>query len=221
MKKWIRTACVFSVLLFSLCGCGKSGGSQAAGTEAETENNGSNLVTVKKDGVVVSTIEEAFVGEYFDEESLKQFVLQNAADYNAEAGDDRVVVKKLEIKKDRAVLTMEYKTAEDYSGFNGYPFFYGTVSEAYDAGYDLDVELYEAGFEADADTTEETPSIRKEELLEMGSRKIIITQAPEDENLTVKTSGKILYINGANLEKKNIATAGSDNGVITTYIVFK
>lgn len=223
MKKWIRTACIFAVLLFSLCGCGKNGGSQEAGAamEAEAEDTGSNVVTVKKDGVIISTLEEAFAGEYFDEETLKQFVLQEAADYNAEEGDDKVVVKKLEIKKGRASLTMEYKTAEDYAGFNRYPFFYGTVAEAYEAGYDLDVTFTEAGYEPEENAAEETPSIQKDELLTMGSRKIIIAQVPKDENLTVKTSGKILYINGAELVKKNVASAGNDNGVITTYIVFK
>lgn len=221
MKKWIRTACIFAVLLLSLCGCGGGGGSRGADAPAETEaeDTGSNIVTVKKDGVIVSTLEEAFAGEYFDEETLKQFVLQEAADYNAEEGGDKVVVKKLEIKKERASLTMEYRTAEDYAGFNRYPFFYGTVAEAYEAGYDLDVTFTEADGKLGEDG--ESPSIGKDELLTMGSRRIIIAQVPKKENLTVKTSGKILYINGAELVKKNIASAGSDTDVITTYIVFK
>lgn len=220
MKKWIGTACIFAALLLSLCGCG-GGGSRGADAPAETkaEDTGSNIVTVKKDGVIVSTLEEAFAGEYFDEETLKQFVLREAADYNAEAGDDRVAVKKLAVKKERASLTLEYRTAEDYAGFNRYPFFYGTVAEAYEAGYDMDVTFAEAGGKPGEDG--ESPSIGKSELLTMGSRRIIIAQVPKGENLTVKTGGKILYINGAELVKKNVASAGSDTDAITAYIVFK
>lgn len=219
MSRLIKAACIFTVLLFCLCGCGKKESSQTA--EA-TEERGVNMVSVKKDGVITNTIEEAFEAEYLDEDSLKQFVLQEAAEYNGDAGSDRIGVKKLEIKKNNAVLTMEYRTAEDFSAFNEYPFFYGTVAEAYAAGYELDGEFLEAGSMMAENTDEEIPSIQKDQLLEMGSRKIIIAQVPEDENLTIKTSGKILYISGASLEKKNIAVVGNDReGVVTTYIVFK
>ena len=54
----------------------------------------------------------------------------------------------------------------------------------------------------------------------MGSRKIIIADVPEDEKLLIQTSGKILYINGAEYEKKNLAAIDGSNEK-PAYIVFK
>lgn len=214
MKRTIRIGMLL-LLALSLAGCGKSGSGQASDT-------GSNIAEVKKDGVITNTIEEDFDSRYYDEDSLKEFVLKEASSYNNETGEERVTVKKLEVKKETVTLTMEYKTAEDFGTFNGYPFFCGTIAEAYAAGYDLDLELIDAGYQADEDTAEELPSIGKEELLEMGSRRIIIVEVPAGESLTIKTSGKILYMSGAQLEKSNVAAVSADREEASkTYIVFK
>ena len=201
------------LLAVSLSGCGK-------GKETE-DYESSNTVEIKKDGVITNTMEDSYDAELYPEELLKEFALREAAEYNHENGEDAISIKKLETGKEKVTLIMEFRTAEDFSKFNNYPFFYGTVAEAFEAGYDFDgVELLEAGFEPEKNSTEETPSIQKEQLLEMGSRKIIIVDLPEDEKLTVKTSGKILYLNGADYEKKNLAAI--DGSVdAPAYIVFK
>lgn len=213
MNRRILMAAMVFLLVVSLAGCGK---------DKKTEvYEGSNTVEIKKDGSITNTITDGFDSELYEEERLEEFALKEAAEYNHENGEGAISIKKLEAEKEKVTLTMEYRTAEDFAEFNGYPFFCGTVSEAFDAGYDFaGVDLCEAGFEPKKGTTEETPSIQREQLLEMGSRKIIIADVPEDENLTIKTSGKILYINGAKYEKKNLA-AIDGSGETPAYIVFK
>ena len=58
----------------------------------------------------------------------------------------------------------------------------------------------------------------------MGSRNIVIAQLPPREHLSVQTSGKILYISGAEYVKSNVARLdGPEEGSSreTAYIVFK
>ena len=194
-----------------LTGCGQSGaGSENAKDSAQTDA-GTNMVEIKKDGIISNTTEEEFDEElYGDEEMLRDFILRNATTYNGQLGEELIAVKK---------MVIEYGSGEAFSTLHGYPFFYGTVAEAYAQGYDLDVELYEAGTgEAGA------ASINREQLLEMGSRKIIITQLLPKEYLTIRTGGKILYIRGAECVKSDVAeigTAEEGSERETAYIVFK
>lgn len=213
MNRRITMTTLVFLLVVSLAGCGK---------DEKTESyEGSNTIEIKKDGSIINTITDSFDSELYDEELLEEFALREAAEYNHENGEEALSIKKLETGKEKVSITMEYRTADDFAQFNGYPFFCGTVSEAVDAGYDFTgVDFCEADFEPKEGTTEETPSIQKEQLLEMGSRKIIIANVPEDERLLIKTSGKILYINGASYEKKNLA-AIEGSVEMPAYIVFK
>lgn len=209
-------------LLTAVCftGCG---GKNEKETSAKAKEEGYNLVEIRKDGSIKSTIVEPFPESYCDEDELKRFILQEAADYNGETGENSVSVKKFSVKKEMVTVSMEYGTSQDFGGFNAYPFFSGTVAEAYEEGYDFSgVVFLEADAASKKETAEEIPSIQKEQLLEMGNRRIVIASLPEEETLTLKTSGKILYISGASCEKKNQALIkGSKGGTETAYIVFK
>lgn len=213
MNRRIMATAVSLLLIFTLCGCGN-------GSTTE-EYEGSNTAEIKKDGAITSTIQDSFLTQQYDEELLEEFTLKEAAEYNHENGEGAISIKKLEVKNDKVTLVMEYQTAEDFENFNQYPFFSGTVEEAFAAGYDFNgVDFYEAGTASEKEDQEEKASIQAEKLKEMGSRRIVIAQPPEEERLKVKTSGKILYISGAEYEKKNLAVieGGAD---VPAYIVFK
>lgn len=215
MKKRIRIIILALMLAVCFAGCGKNG-KNGADQEAE-EISGSNTVEIKKDGSIVNTIEESFDETLYEKEQLEEFMLKKAAQYNHENGDGALSIKKMEVSGGSASVTMEYRTWEDFSGFNEYPFFCGTIEEALREGYDFaGVSLQEAASAGG----EEGLSVQKDEILEMGSRKILITRVPEDETLFVKTSGKILYISGAEYEKKNLA-AIEGRADVPAYIVFK
>lgn len=210
MNRKITMTAALLLLAVSLVGCGKD--------RQTDEPQSSNVVEIKKDGSIVNIITESFDEGLYDKELLEEFTLKEAAQYNHAYGENALSIKKMEAEKGTATITMEYRTAEDFAQFNEYPFFCGTVSEAAENGYDFsDIELVEAGTEEE-DTG--AHSIHKDELLEMGSRKIVITSVPQEEVLRIRTSGKILYISGADCEKKNLAAieGGAD---VPAYIVFK
>lgn len=210
MKRKTKMTVLILLLSLGLTGCKKDAPAE--------EYAGSNIVEIKRDGSVVNTITESFDEALYDKELLEEFTLKEAAQYNHANKEGALGIKKMEAEKGTASITMEYRTAEDFGQFNEYPFFCGTVAEALEKGYDFSgVELEEAGSRAD---DAETGCIGEDELLEMGSRKILIASVPEEESLQIKTSGKILYISGAVWEKKNLAAieGGADQ---PAYIVFK
>lgn len=200
MNRRIGILCALMILTGSLAGCGGSEKVSGGGVSAE-----SNVAEIKKDGAVTNTIEEELDPElYGEEDSLKEFLVRESNQYNSDAGADRVSIKKIEMKDDMLTLVMEYAAAEDFGAFNEYPFFYGTVADAYENGYDLDLQFVSA----EGDDKE---GITREELLEMGSRKIVIVQLPKDELLTVDTGSKILYYAGdavTGVEKSRADMAG-------------
>ena len=105
MRKHKMMLLVLIFLLFALSGCGK------VQKEQETSETGAfNVVDVKKDGSVVNTIEEPFEQEYYNEERLKDLILSEVVDYNQEAGESRVEVKKLSVKKNvvKLMAIVEY-----------------------------------------------------------------------------------------------------------------
>ncbi len=207
------------IAVLTLAGCGSSGDGRGESDAGQDTGSSVNLLEIKKDGKLSNTTEEAFeAGEYGEEDALKDYVLRNAAECNEQLGEEQITVKKLEVKKGTVTLVMEYESGEAFGAFHDYPFFYGTVAQAYEEGYDLDVELYEAGADGGG------ASIGREQLLEMGSRNIVIAQLPPREHLSVQTSGKILYISGAEYVKSNVARLdGPEEGSSreTAYIVFK
>lgn len=227
MKKFNRIGFVLFAVTLLLAGCGnKSAKTEtkltdemkltddfSAENQEEVETTGSGLIEIKKDGNIIYSIEEAFDKDYYDEDALNEYVVGEVAKYNNQAGNKNVQVKKLDVKKDRAILKMEFKTDADFESFNGYPFFCGTVEDAFDQGYDMDVELEKASVKKGS--TGET--IGESDLMKMETRSIAILRAPRGEELRLKTERSILYVKGATLEKKNVAVITGD----VSYIVFR
>jgi len=205
MKRRIGILCILMILAGSLAGCGGEKSASGSGGGAER-----NVVEIKKDGAVTNTIEEELNPDYYDVEALKEFVVRESNQYNHDEGADKVSIKKIDMKDDMVTVTMECQTAEDFGMFNGYPFFYGTVAEAYEAGYNLDMQFRGGDGE----------SITKDELLEMGSRRIVIVELPKDETLTVSTGSKILYYAGDAVTEVNKSEADMA-GEGTACLIFK
>ena len=69
--------------------------------------------------------------------------IQQACDtYNASAGKEAVVLKAAKENDDHTVtVVMQYADASAYSAFNKLALFVGTVKDAFNAGYDLNVTL--------------------------------------------------------------------------------
>lgn len=143
-------------------------------------------VEVLKDGSIAETITEDFSKDYYEEESLKELLLAEVADFNRNSGAGAIAVDKFENKKGILTIRMKYPSAEVYmdyhtDAYNDGTFFCGTVAQAHDAGYLLDGTLTDVKGEK---------TVGKEELLSMGESRIFISHMP----MRVKLPGKILYV---------------------------
>ena len=181
-----RTGMTAGILLAGLLLWGCGGQTAKNQEEAAIEMTSACAIEVMKDGSILETITEEFAKEYYDEESLKSMILSEVADFNRSHESDTISVDKLEHKNGKITVRMRYPSADIYTEYNADEYnakalFHGTVAEAYDAGYTLDISMTDVKGEQ---------TIDKEDLLGMGSEKMIISEAP----LQIKVPGKILYV---------------------------
>ncbi len=169
MKKWI-------VLMMSICssiliyGCG----SQNTAVNETT-------VIVNKNGKVTDAIVESFDADYYNAGELRSMIDKELEEYQKLSGSKgNAVLSDFEVAQGLARVLIEFASPEDYASFNGVPFFYGTISEAYEAGYDLDVTLKSSAGQ---------DIIGKTELMDMEKKHIVIVSEP----IRIQTYGKILF----------------------------
>lgn len=196
MKRKIRGLLLVSVVLAAmlLSGCSNAG------------NIEQNTIVVKKDGSVLGAIIEDFSDSKYVSEELKAMLEQEIADYNAKAGEGSVTLETYEVTEDKKVkVYLEYASFEDYAGFNEETFFVGTVSEAYEAGYEfVDME----------NVSGEGAAMGKADVLEKGSMKMVIFEEP----VHVRVNGKICYISsGMTVAGKKEAAADNEEGMTGTF----
>ncbi len=196
MKRKIRGLLLVSMVLAAmfLSGCSNTG------------NIERNTIVVKKDGSVLGAIIEDFSDSKYVSEELKAMLEEEIAAYNAKAGEGRVTLETYEVTEDKKVkVYLEYASFEDYAGFNEETFFAGTVSEAYEAGYEF-VDMKNVSGEGAA--------MGKADVLEKGSMKIVIFEEP----VHVRVNGKISYISsGMTVEGKKEAVADNEEGMTGTF----
>ena len=194
MERWVKSVtCVFLISLI-LCGCGEGGIKAqepsdldaAAGTEIE----------VMKDSSIVETMNEEFGEEYYDETNLRDILLADVESFNEGQEGEGIVVDKFESADGRLMVRVKYPSADVYTAYNTDYYnhktlFCGTVAEAQEKGYDFDISMTDAKGEK---------SIGKEDILGMGSSKILIAEFPS----RIKVTGKILYVG------ENVAVSGKN-----------
>ena len=133
VKKCAGTVAAFCGLLFCflLSGC------------VTEEKDAVTGLEFAKDGTILYRIVETFDKEYYSIESLKTMIDEEITQYNANTGG-RINLQKIEesdLAEDMVVVEMQYTSYEDYTAFNEVVLFYGTIKDAMNAGYPLDVEL--------------------------------------------------------------------------------
>ena len=162
----------------------------------------------KKNGEVVHTIVEDFSASYYSLEELESQVQAQVDEYNTNAGSQRIRVDSAEVTDSVITMVMTFEGAEDYSSFYRQALFCGTVKDAFNAGYDLDVQL--------ASAQAEGASIGRQDILEMGERHIAVVREP----IVVKTYADILYASGS------VEVTGNREATVTdsqelSYIIFR
>lgn len=169
MKKGIF--CVILTLLLSLTACGMK--------NTETDADVSTII-IDKDGKIVSKIVEDFDEVYYSEDELKDMIGQEIATYNKAKGEEKISFKSCEKVDNSVVVQLSFASSEDYSEFNGVELFVGTVQQAYQKGYDLNLSMKD----------ETGKEVGKDEILSLGDNQIIIS----DENIGIVSNKKIAYV---------------------------
>lgn len=190
-------AAIFSVLcpLLLLTGCG----------EGESSAQITNL-QIDKNGKVTSNIVEDFGKDFYTVESLEAMMQEEINAYNL-SHPDAILLKKAELsgtEEGKILVTMEYASCEDYMDFNGVELFYGTVTEAQAAGFDLNVKLIGA--------SKSTETVGQSDILGMKDARILIIRQSAQVS-QVSLPGKVLYMTeGTGLvDSKTISLPGPDN----------
>ena len=200
-------AALVLVLLLLLFAAGRLSGRTASdagdgGEDADlagAEAAGSDVLVFHKDGSLTVKTEETFSEPYYSEDELREMISRSVAGYNQ--GSGAVEAGELTVRKGSASLSMEYATAEDYAAFNGVELYYGTVSGANAAGYDLSVLLGRP-------SVKDSASLLTSERLEGYENYPILVLT---EPAVVRTASDILYYTeNLTLNGSRKATAGGE-----------
>ncbi len=156
----------------------------------ETVEGESNIVYVEKNGTVISLDVEELAEDYYDAEELESFVNDAVSEYTDEHGRSSVKVRELNVEEGAARLEMQYKTAEDYSAFNGIELYQGKVIDSLAAGYVFDGEFAKV---ADGKVV---GAATKQEIYTEEDLKVVIIRA----NTDVQVDGEICYVSCENVK---------------------
>ena len=179
MNKKTFLICIFAVVLtFTAC--------------AKTEDDfDETTITVSKRGKVSENIVESFNKDYYDLAELEDEFTRSVMEYNAAIGGDEIRVNSIEQKEAKVYVNIEFNGPSDYESFMGESLFVGTISDAYDNGYSMDVTLKDVNSQ---------DKIGKVQIMGMNDRTIIILS----EHVRVKTFRDIAYVSA------NVDVIGSD-----------
>ena len=196
MRKTLTLIFMIVCLTVALVGCG--------GDPEVTETT----IEVKKNGSVVHTLVEEFSEEYYDLEELMSVIQESCDAYNDSAGRKAVSVGDVEVTDGVLTAVMTYASVSDYASFNGQALFAGSIRDAYNAGYTLDVTLQSA--------REGEDSIAREDLLNMGEQNLVIIR----EAVAVRMWGKARYYTQDVEPGKDARTVRVTDPDTLSYIVF-
>lgn len=178
----------------------------------------STIVSIGKKGTVTTIDVEDFEQAYYTESDFRVFAESAINTYNMAHEVDSVTLEEFAVTDGVAKLKMEFKTAKDYSDFNGIVLFHGTVVDAVANSYKFDGDFLAV------EKGEVTGSAAKTEILANGDLNIVIIQA----NTDVQVAGKICYVSKQNVTvtaKDTVSIRDAENAAlesdVLTYIIYK
>lgn len=180
---FLRTICVFIIVLI-FAGAfflikGLLGKVNVSNSNKEVTEN---TVEISKKGQITGDIYEDFDKDYYDEKELSAMIDSEIDDYNRLHGNPNAVVKKsFSVDEDKAMVKIEYDSADSYSGFNGKELYVCTVGELIDSGFVFNQNLM--------DVSDKTSFISATDIKNYNDYKAVVT----DENIKIICPGKVLY----------------------------
>ncbi len=167
----LRTLLLLGCMASMICACG-------FGQKVDT-----TTVSFDKDGEIKETIVEDFAQPYYDVEELKNDIQKEISQYNTAAGtEDAVVLGEVQLTDEKVVyVEMKFKSSADYKAFNEKELFWGTVADAYAAGYE---------FTTMRDVSQEGVVLSAKDVLEKGDMHLIVLEEAQQ----IIVPGTIRYI---------------------------
>ena len=152
-----------------------------ASCSEEEKEYAETTLTIAKRGRVTESIVENFDKDYYNLEELKSEFNDSVNSYNESIGAQEIKLKKIELKDSRVYVDLEFNGPSDYEKFVGESLFVGSISDAYDNGYSMDVVLK---------GTEKGDKIGKVQIMGMSNDSIVILS----EHVRIKTFRDIAYV---------------------------
>ncbi|MBP5304536.1 MAG: hypothetical protein J6Z02_01680 [Lachnospiraceae bacterium] len=171
-----------------LSGCGKT---EIADLDVFSVSERS--VYLKADGSLQVAYVEDFSENYYDKNSLKEYALAVADEYNEENTYGDALIGGVSVKDNKAVLIMNFASVKAYAGFAG----------AYET--DPVIEVFDEGEAHMAYDDESFMPVKRSKKSKKGSEAITggVNVASISGQAEVQTSGKILYYTDGELIDDN------------------
>lgn len=197
--------CSILCLMMLLCGCSK--------IEVPADLSVPALAITAK-GQVTAWIVESFDKDYYDLEELRAMVNEEVKLFNEEhqtnSGAAAVTVNTLEktATGNAVKLVLGFRDIAAYRDYTGKDLFYGTVTEARKAGYDLELQLI---------STKDGSSIDRDDIYGMGRKHILITQ----EKVKIYGPKTPSYVSPGAAAKEDGSVEVSEDAEDNIYIIMK
>lgn len=152
----------------------------ACASEGDGDYAESTIVVAKR-GRISERIIESFDKDYYNLDELQSEFESSVSQYNDNIGSEEIRLKKIELNGTLLTVDLEFTGPSDYENFTGESLFVGTVGDAYDNGYSMDVTLK---------GVEKGDKIEKVQIMGLSDKNIIIMS----EHVRVRTFDDIAYV---------------------------
>lgn len=198
LKKKIVAVAFIVLMIFVMAGC-----------EKKEESFEESIIRIDKKGKINESIVESFNKDYYDANELSMVFNAAIDSYNATIGSEASRLESLKVENGKVYASLSYDDCNAYEGVQGSTLFVGTISDAVEAGYSMDVTLK---------GTEAGDKISRVQIMGMKDKHIIIL----DEAVKVRVYEPIAYVS-ANVEvvSEKEARVTSEYGAGLAYIVLK
>lgn len=169
-------AAVFSVFCLGLfAGCGET---------EELRTDITNL-QINQTGLVTHVMVSDFDKDYYSVQKLQTMIQSEIAEYNEKFHHGEILLESAalsETDSGKVIVQMQFSDYSVYSDFNETQLFYGTVAEAKEQGYELDMISFISADEADK-------AVTLSEITQTDGNHILIT----NQNMQFILPEKVLY----------------------------
>ncbi len=165
-----------------------------------------STIIVNKDNSVSVVYVEDFSKGYYSESEVRTQIDDEIAKLNSAAGETVATVDSFAVENGVAKLNITFTRAEYYNLFDSEDLYVGTVSDALNAGYDLDVTLR---------NYDDTETVGYDQLSALGENHIVII----DNGYNVVVPSNFLYVSEDvdNVSKKEVNTFDNADHTVVIY----